>query len=80
MLFEELKKFGTAKLEGKLQKYEGGNYFDHEKLFSGEYKDLPSFADDRRCLISEYILNAKFQRMLRWGARGTLISSRSCTA
>jgi len=33
-------------------------------LFSGEYKDEPGFTYDRRWLISEYIFNAKFQRIL----------------
>jgi len=60
----ELGLHGASTLEGKLQKPEFGNYLDHEKLFSGEYKDLPGFTDDRRWLISEYIFNAKFQRML----------------
>ena len=54
----------ASTLEGKLQKPEFGNYIDHEKLFSGEYKDLPGFTFDRRWLISEYIFNAKFQRIL----------------
>ncbi len=54
----------ASTLEGKLQKPEFGNYVDHKKLFSGEYKDVPGFTYDRRWLISEYIFNAKFQRML----------------
>ena len=54
----------ASTLEGKLQKPEFGNYVDHEKLFSGEYKDMPGFTYDRRWLISEFIFNAKFQRML----------------
>jgi hypothetical protein len=54
----------ASTLEGKLQKPEFGNYVDHTKLFSGEYKDAPGFTYDRRWLISEYIFNAKFQRIL----------------
>lgn len=54
----------ASTLEGKLQKPEFGNYVDHTKLFSGEYKDTPGFTYDRRWLISEYIFNAKFQRIL----------------
>ena len=54
----------ASTLEGKLQKPEFGNYVDHTKLFSGEYKDEPGFTFDRRWLISEYIFNAKFQRIL----------------
>ena len=61
----ELDAHDASTLEGKLQKPEFGNYVDHEKLFSGEYADLPGFTYDRRWLISEYIFNAKFQRILR---------------
>ena len=60
----ELAKYNASTLEGKLQKPEYGNYIDHEKLFSGEYKDVPAYTTDRRWLISEYIFNAKFQRIL----------------
>ncbi|MGC6564368.1 MAG: DUF1588 domain-containing protein [Akkermansiaceae bacterium] len=62
---EKLKVHDASTLEGKLQKPEYGNYVDHEKLFSGEYNDEPGFTYDRRWLISEYIYNAKFQRILR---------------
>lgn len=61
----ELAKYDASTLEGKLQKAEFGNYVDHEKLFSGEYLDLPAFTTDRRWLISEFIYNAKFQRILK---------------
>jgi hypothetical protein len=61
---KELGVYDASTLEGKLEKPEYGNYIDHEKLFSGEYKDVPGFSYDRRWLISEYIFNAKFQRML----------------
>jgi len=54
----------ASSLEEKLRKPEFGNYLDHEKLFSGEYKNLPAFTTDRRWLVSEYIFNAKFQQML----------------
>ena len=63
-LSSELAAHNASTLEGKLQKPEFGNYINHEKLFSGEYKDVPGFTNDRRWLISEYIFNAKFQRML----------------
>ena len=63
-LSKELGKHGGSKLEQKLKKPEYGNYLDHEKLFSGEFKHLPGFTYDRRWLISEYIFNAKFQRIL----------------
>ncbi len=55
---------GASTLEGKLQKPEYGNYINHEKRFSGEYKDVPAYTTDRRWLISEFIFNAKFQRIL----------------
>lgn len=61
----ELGKYGSSKLEQKLKKPEYGNYVDHEQLFSGEFKHLSGFTYDRRWLISEYIFNAKFQRILQ---------------
>ena len=64
-LSAELAKHEASTLEGKLQKPEYGNYVDHEKLFSGEYRDTPAFTYDRRWLISEFIYNAKFQRILK---------------
>ncbi len=60
----ELAEYGASTLEGKLQKPEYGNYVDHEKLFSGEFAGVPAFTTDRRWLISEYIFNAKFARIL----------------
>jgi hypothetical protein len=60
----ELKRFGSSRLEDKLQKPEYGNYVDHDKLFSGEYADLPGFTYDRRWLISEFIFDARFNRIL----------------
>lgn len=64
MVSSELGAHDASTLEEKLQKPEFGNYVDHEKIFSGEYKDVPGFTYDRRWLISEYIFNAKFQKML----------------
>ena len=52
------------KLEDKLKKPEFGNYVKHEDLFSGEYADLPGYTTDRRWLISEFIFDAKIQRIL----------------
>lgn len=65
----ELQKHGASMLEKKLQKPEFGNYIDHEQLFSGEHRDMPGFTRDRRWLISEYIFNAKFQRILQSNAK-----------
>jgi len=66
----ELEKHDASTLEGKLRKPEYGNYVDHEKLFSGQFKDLPGFTYDRRWLISEYIFNDKFDRMLKGQTTG----------
>ena len=60
----ELAVHQASTLEGKLEKPEFGNYIDHEKLFSGEYAKVPAFTYDRRWLISEFIFDAKFQRLL----------------
>ncbi|QOV87388.1 DUF1588 domain-containing protein [Humisphaera borealis] len=60
----ELRKHNASKLEDKLRKPEFGNVVDHDKLFSGKFKDLPGFTPDRRWLISEYIFNAKFNKLL----------------
>ncbi len=63
MVSKELGAHNASTLEGKLQKPEYGNYIEHEKLFSGEYKDVPAYTTDRRWLISEFIFEAKFQRI-----------------
>ena len=70
MLAKALGAHKASTLEDKLQKPEFGNYVNHEKLFSGEYQNLPGFTYDRRWLISEYIFNAKFQQMLEQKATG----------
>ncbi len=61
---KELQKHNASKLEDKLRKPEFGNVVDHDKLFSGDYKNLPGFTPDRRWLISEHIFNAKFNKLL----------------
>ena len=60
----ELRAHNASKLEDKLRKPEYGNVVNHEKLFSGQYKDLPGFTPDRRWLISEYIFDATFNHLL----------------
>ena len=62
--------FNASKLEGKLQKPEYGNHVDHQRLFSGEHANEPGFTYDRRWLISEFIFQAKFNRMLLVKATG----------
>ncbi len=59
-LARELAELGPLKLEEKLQQPDYGNRLDHQKLFSGEYKNIPGFTYDRRWMISEYIFNNKF--------------------
>lgn len=65
----QLGQHNASKLAKKLQKPEFGNYLDHDRLFSGEFQQLPGFTYDRRWLISEYIFHAKFQRILQVNAR-----------
>jgi hypothetical protein len=60
----ELKKHAASKLEDKIRMPSYGNYVDHDRLFSGEYKDLKAFTPDRRWLISEFIFDAKFNKLL----------------
>lgn len=72
----ELRKHSGSKLEDKLQKPEYGNYVDHDKLFSGEYKDLKGFTTDRRWLISEFIFDAKFNRILNHNPHQTIDGKR----
>jgi len=69
---KELQKHNASKLEDKLRKPEYGNVIDHDKLFSGKYKDLPGYTPDRRWLISEYIFNAKFRALLGATSRVTV--------
>ncbi|MFT5469550.1 MAG: hypothetical protein ACI8UO_004671 [Verrucomicrobiales bacterium] len=64
-----LREHGASTLEDKLRHPDYGNYVDHDKLFSGEYAKLPGFTYDRRWLISEFIFNAKFQRILENSTR-----------
>ncbi|WP_197443047.1 DUF1588 domain-containing protein [Lignipirellula cremea] len=75
-LSTELKRFGASKLEEKLQTPEYGNYVDHDLLFSGEYAELAPFTYDRRWLISEYIFDAKFNRLLNHTAPLTIDGKR----
>ena len=61
----------ASKLAEKMKKPEYGNYVNHEDLFSGAYADLPAYTYDRRWLISEFIFDAKFQRILDVRTTGT---------
>jgi hypothetical protein len=67
-LSKELHAHNASKLEEKLRMPAYGNYVDHGKLFSGKYADLKASTPDRRWLISEFIFNEKFNRLLRFRA------------
>jgi hypothetical protein len=54
----------ASKLEDKLRMPDYGNKVDHKKLFSGQYKDRPGFTPDRQWLISEFIFDAKMNKLL----------------
>ncbi len=56
----------SSKLADKLRMPAYGNKVDHDKLFSGKYKDLPGFTYDRRWLISEFIFDAKMNKLLEF--------------
>jgi hypothetical protein len=55
----------AKKLEEKMRRPKAGNYTDHKELFSGKHADKPGYTYDRRWLISEYIFNEKFNRILQ---------------
>jgi len=63
-LSDELNKHNASKLEDKLRMPEYGNYVEHDKLFSGDYQHMKAFTSDRRWLISEFIFDAQFNRVL----------------
>lgn len=75
-LSAELKRFAASTLEDKLQRPEYGNYIDHDKLFGGEPNGLKPFTYDRRWLVSEYIFNAKFNRILNHNVTLTIDGQR----
>ena len=60
----ELSKYNASGLEEKLRKPEYGNFVDHNKLFSGEYANVPAYTKDRRWLISEFIFEATINRLI----------------
>ena len=60
----ELGRHQASKLEEKLAQPDYGNFVDHDELFSGAHANLPGYTPDRRWLISEYIFDAKFNRLL----------------
>jgi Protein of unknown function (DUF1588)/Protein of unknown function (DUF1592)/Protein of unknown function (DUF1585)/Planctomycete cytochrome C len=62
-LSKELGAHSASKLEDKLRMPEYGNVVDHEKLFSGKYAGLAGYTPDRRWLISEFIFDAKFNKL-----------------
>lgn len=60
----ELRRLDASRLDEALKRPEYGNYVDHGKLFSGEYKNLPGYTGDRRWLISEFIFDARINRLV----------------
>ncbi len=72
----ELNKYNASKLDDKLRLPGYGNYVDHEKLFSGEYIGEKGFTVDRRWLISEFIFNAKINRLLDYEPTRTIDGQR----
>ncbi len=72
----ELKKFSASKMTDKLLRPEYGNLIDHDKLFSGAYSNLKGFTYDRRWMISEYIFDAKFNRILNHNPHQTIDGQR----
>jgi mono/diheme cytochrome c family protein len=68
-LKEQLTGTASKKLEEKLRRPDAGNYVDHDALFSGKHADEPAYTYDRRWLISEYIFNEKFNRILEYTPR-----------
>jgi hypothetical protein len=72
----ELNKHNASKLEEKLRLPAYGNYVDHDKLFSGECKDRKGFTRDRRWLISEFIFNAKMNRLIHHKGMRTIDGKR----
>lgn len=72
----ELAKHKASTLEDKLRRPDFGNYLDHDKLFSGKYAHLKPFTPDRRWLISEYIFDAKFNKLLNHAPNKTIDGKR----
>ncbi|MFT5522260.1 MAG: cytochrome c553 [Pirellulaceae bacterium] len=73
---KELNKHDASKLEEKLRLPAYGNYVDHDKLYSGEYVDAPSFTHNRRWLISEFIFNVKINRLVDYEGIRTIDGQR----
>jgi hypothetical protein len=63
-LAQELRAHNASKLEEKLRMPEYGNVVSHGKLYSGQYKEMPGFTPDRRWLISEFIFDAKMNKLV----------------
>ena len=53
-----------SQLSLKIHSPKYGNYIEHEKLFSGEYKHLEGFTYNRDWVISEFIFARKVSRLL----------------
>ena len=64
------------RLAEKLKTPDYGNLINHQDLFSGKYSHLKGFTYDRRWLISEYIFDAKFNRLLNHQPHKTIDGQR----
>lgn len=75
----ELAKAGRAEaFNQRMQSPRYANYVEHDKLFSGEYKDLKGFTYDRKWMISEFIFKEKMNALLRVGeAKRTSVNGKS---
>ena len=73
---KELSSKGVAATSEKLSGPEYGNYLDHSMLFSGEYADQKAFTYDRRWLISQFIFEEKFNRLLNHNTYKTIDGQR----
>lgn len=65
----ELRRHNASKLEDKLRMPEFGNVVNHDQLFTGKYKDLPGYTPYRRWLVSEFIFDAKINKLLDFVGR-----------
>jgi hypothetical protein len=75
-LQEVLHSHNSSKLDDKLRMPDYGNKLSHHKLFSGKYKNVPGFTPDRRWLISEFIFDAKINRLLDYFPQRDIDSKR----
>ena len=74
----ELNKFNASGLEDKLRYPSYGNYVDHDKLFSGQVKDMP-YTPARRWLVSPQIFMSRVNAIFNNKGRGVRSSFHGIT-